>query len=330
MTRRAVLDACVLVPYNLASLLLTLAEHDLLEPRWSTTILDEVGRALTTKIGLKPQDATRRLNAMEQAFPEAEVVGFEAYSEGLDCHPKDRHVLAAAIAADADIIVTFNLRDFPDTACEPHGIIAMHPEQFLLELLASDREATLAAVSADAARRTNPPANPAELLARLTATVPTFANIAHQELQESGPFSDIPAFVAADPADSPLGALTDSADLTDPLHVAALWWVAVLDPDKYEEQLRWLTHAPEAWGDYQWATDLLSERSIASKVYYAVDNPTHVAVVRFVPEIAQSAQTFASFLVPGMVFLTLCRYEDGTWRAWGLGPRMVAARDLLG
>jgi hypothetical protein len=69
--------------------------------------------------------------------------------------------------------------------------------------------------------------------------------------------------------------------------------------------------------------------SIASKVYYAVDRPTEIAVVRFVPEVVGTAQTFASFNIRGMLFLTLCRYPDGSWRAWGLGPRMVSARTVL-
>ncbi|MFV0462922.1 MAG: PIN domain-containing protein [Nostocoides sp.] len=248
MNRRVVLDACVLVPINLASPLLTLAERDLLEPRWSAEILDEASRALITKIGLRQEAAIRRRDAMELAFPEAEVAVFEVHVEGLECHPKDRHVLAAAIASDADVIVTFNLRDFPDAACEPHGIVAMDPEESLLRLLASDREKTLTAVVADAARRTNPSASAAELLARLAATVPTFANLAHQGLQEAGPFSDIPAYVVADLADSPLAALSGNPDFKEPLHVAALGWLAVLTPDRYGEQLRWLTREPEALG----------------------------------------------------------------------------------
>ncbi len=83
--------------------------------------------------------------------------------------------------------------------------------------------------------------------------------------------------------------------------------------------------APGGWGDVEWAATLLSGKSLASKVYDAVDNPTDVAVVRFVPEVAETASAFASSIVRGVVFLTLCRYDDGTWRAWGLGPRIVSA-----
>ncbi|MFY1669538.1 hypothetical protein ACN27G_06220 [Plantactinospora sp. WMMB334] len=47
---------------------------------------------------------------------------------------KDRHVLAAAVAAGADSIITCNLRDFPLAACQPHGVVAEHPDTVLLDL----------------------------------------------------------------------------------------------------------------------------------------------------------------------------------------------------
>jgi hypothetical protein len=54
---------------------------------------------------------------------------------------RDRHVLAAAVACDADRIVTCNLRDFPQMSCEPYGVEAKHPDTFLLGLW--DREPRL-------------------------------------------------------------------------------------------------------------------------------------------------------------------------------------------
>lgn len=328
MSGRAILDSCVLVPYNLASLLLTLAERGVFEARWSESILEETHRALTTKLGLEAERATRRCDAMRAGFPESAVADFRRYMADLECDPKDRHVLAAAIASDSDVIVTFNLKHFPETACRPFGVIAVHPDDFLLGLLGEDPDAVVTAVAADAARRSQPVVGTVDLLARLARTVPTFANSAQQVLPVNGPASDLPAYVAADVADSPLGSLSE-ADLEDPLHVAALWWLALLDQERFGEQLRWLTHDPRAWGDYRWAFDLLATKSIASKVYYAVDDPDNVAVVRFVPEVAATAQVLATFMVSGMVFLTLCRQPDGTWRAWGLGPRMVSAHTVM-
>ena len=45
--------------------------------------------------------------------------------------PGDRHVLAAAIVGQADVVVTDNVRHFPDDACEPYGIEVQTPDEFL-------------------------------------------------------------------------------------------------------------------------------------------------------------------------------------------------------
>lgn len=103
------LDANVLVPQRLSSLLLTLAEHDLFQPRWSEEILDEVERTLIHKLGLDPVKASRRLDAMRRAFPRAMVTGHEDLQGDLRCDPKDRHVYSAAQVGFADVLVTFNL-----------------------------------------------------------------------------------------------------------------------------------------------------------------------------------------------------------------------------
>ncbi len=43
-------------------------------------------------------------------------------------------MLAAAVAAGSELVVTFNLDDFPAEACEPLGVEAIHPGEFLLDL----------------------------------------------------------------------------------------------------------------------------------------------------------------------------------------------------
>ncbi|CAM2921705.1 PIN domain-containing protein [Skermania piniformis] len=109
----AVLDACTLVPIRLASTLLWIAEAGLFQPLWSEEILDEVERNLP-KIGVEPARAKRRVANMRSAFgAEALVDGFDGLIDRMLCHPKDRHVLAAAVHENADALVTFNLKDFP-------------------------------------------------------------------------------------------------------------------------------------------------------------------------------------------------------------------------
>ncbi|MDZ7844387.1 MAG: PIN domain-containing protein [Anaerolineales bacterium] len=77
-------------------------------------------------------ERTREL--MDRAVPDCLVEGYEPGVEGLRLpDPNDRHVLAAAICAGAQTIVTFNLKDFPSEALKPYGIEAIDPDTFVLQ-----------------------------------------------------------------------------------------------------------------------------------------------------------------------------------------------------
>lgn len=128
----AVLDACVLVPSVLADTLLRCAERALYRPLWSEEILGEVHRHLPLTVDGAAAD--RRIAAMRRHFPEALVTGYEPLIDQMVNHPKDRHVLAAAVAAGAECVVTANLRDFPDHAVDAYAIEALHPDDFLCGL----------------------------------------------------------------------------------------------------------------------------------------------------------------------------------------------------
>ncbi|MBT8224394.1 MAG: PIN domain-containing protein [Dactylosporangium sp.] len=147
MTTVAVLDANVLIPNALCDLLLRLAEEDLYEPRWSPAILDEVRR----HVPVSPAAIERRIAFMNAAFEDALVTGYESLIGKMDNDPKDRHVLAAAVTAGADSVITCNLRDFPLAACQPHGVVAEHPDTFLLDLWARERRTLLRVLGEQAA-----------------------------------------------------------------------------------------------------------------------------------------------------------------------------------
>ena len=136
MTRiRVVLDACVLVPYQLADLLLRLADAEMFEPLWSEEILEEVQRNLIAKRNVPPEKAIRRVNRMRSAFPNALVEGYEDLTTSMTTDPKDRHVAAAAVRGGGALIVTANTRDFPRMALEPYDIGVLHPDEFLQDQL---------------------------------------------------------------------------------------------------------------------------------------------------------------------------------------------------
>lgn len=134
MTTIAVLDANVLIPNALCDFLLRLAEEELYQPRWSPDILDEVRR----HVPVSSSAIERRIAFMNAAFEDALVTGYEPLIGQMDNDPKDRHVLAAAVTAGADSIITCNLRDFPLAACQPRGVIAEHPDAVLLDLWARE------------------------------------------------------------------------------------------------------------------------------------------------------------------------------------------------
>lgn len=121
----ALLDANVLYPAPLRDLLLQLAFTGLYQARWSAEIDDEWKRNL---LAARPEGAERieRTHAvMHRAIPDALVRDYAHLIPNLSLpDPGDRHVLAAVITTVADVIVTFNLKDFPPTTLSPYGLEA--------------------------------------------------------------------------------------------------------------------------------------------------------------------------------------------------------------
>lgn len=132
-----VYDACVLYPAPLRDLLLRLAVAGVVRARWSATILDETFRNLAAKRPDLSTDMLERTRAlMNAAIPDCLVTGHERLTDQLALPDEnDRHVLAAAIHAQAQAIVTFNRKDFPSSSLDPHGIRALHPDQLVTDLL---------------------------------------------------------------------------------------------------------------------------------------------------------------------------------------------------
>lgn len=126
------LDANVLYPYRMRDALLRFAEAGLFRARWSAEILDEWQRSLLRNKPDIEASIHQQIDAMDRAFPEARVTGYEALMDSLDLpDPDDRHVLAAAIGADAEHIVTENLKDFPEAILAPYGLCAVTADDFL-------------------------------------------------------------------------------------------------------------------------------------------------------------------------------------------------------
>ncbi|WP_344106957.1 PIN domain-containing protein [Nocardiopsis rhodophaea] len=165
----------MLYPAYLCDTFLRLASAGAYRPLWSRDVLDELSRNVAQR-GVAPDCVERRIAHMDRAFPDATVRGYETLVEGMENHPKDRHVLAAAARAGAEVIVTFNTRDFPDASLKPYDILAVHPDDFLLDQLDIYPGLTLRALERQAASYRRDPTTVPGVLALLERVgVPGFA-----------------------------------------------------------------------------------------------------------------------------------------------------------
>ncbi len=316
---RVLLDACVLLPYQLADLLLWLADAEMYEPLWSEEILNEVERNLITKFNVEPEKASRRLNRMRSAFPNAMVEGYEDLVAAMTNDPKDRHVAAAAVRGGAAIIVTANIQDFPPESLEPYDIEAVHPDDFLQDQLDLDPTVTLACLRQQRTAYRRPQLTVTEFYLSLRRTVPQFVSRATQaekdDFDASIPPLEIRSAEEAQQAFFPHG----SPEPTDPLGAATLWWIALLgkeDPE-YDEALRHLTFNPPAWGNFDFALQWLSQAGIMQFVERCPGDD-EIRYVKFMPNAEHSMQAFDDYLLEHGYVLTMVLCPDGWWRAWGL------------
>jgi len=129
-------DANVLYPSTLRDVLIRIGLVRLAQPKWTEQILDEAFRNIrSNRPDLDPARLNRTRELMNSALRDVVVSGYEhRINDVILPDPSDRHVVAAAIHADAQLIITKNLRDFPAAALQPWGIEAKHPDTFLTEL----------------------------------------------------------------------------------------------------------------------------------------------------------------------------------------------------
>lgn len=165
------LDANVLYPAPLRDLLLQLALADLFRAKWTNAIHDEwIGSVLADRPDLTRPQLERTRGLMNAHVRDCLVTGFEALVAALELpDPNDRHVLAAAIVGRADMILTFNLKDFPQRHTAPYRIAAQHPDAFVARLLELDERRVCGAVRECRQRLRSPPKTVAGYLDTLAA-----------------------------------------------------------------------------------------------------------------------------------------------------------------
>jgi hypothetical protein len=117
--------------------------------------------------------------AVREHFPEAMVTGHEIYADLAKNDPKDRHVVAAALRSNCEVVVTFNLKDFPKDVLAPCGIRAEHPSEFLMNLYNIDGGLFVAKLVGIAAHRQTELKHVIEILSK---SLPDFTDFLSEAL----------------------------------------------------------------------------------------------------------------------------------------------------
>lgn len=165
-TFTVVFDACVLHPFYSRDLLVDLSMTDTFRGRWSAHIHAEWMESVRRRrpeIDQRTLDEIRR--RMDGAVLDCLVTGYEDLIGGIELpDPKDAHVVAAAVRAGADAIVTHNLRHFPEASLRAYGLTAQSPDDFLLHLLGLHPAAVLGSVRRVRGHYRRPALDPTEYL----------------------------------------------------------------------------------------------------------------------------------------------------------------------
>ena len=153
-------DANVLYTNALRDILIELALADVLTLHWSPAVLDELVRALVrNRTDYSPEKGNRLVTAMNAVLPAALVIPSGAGQPPTSLpDPTDVHILDAAIHAECNVILTFNLKHFPAASLLAHKPLeTTHPDDFFIRLLSTQAAAVLPVIDAVRQNLTRPP-----------------------------------------------------------------------------------------------------------------------------------------------------------------------------
>ena len=155
----AFLDSNVLYPAALRNFLMWLTLGGLFRARWSDMVHEEWMAAVRKNLAdVTREQLERTRDLMNRHAEDCLVTGFEELIEGIELpDPNDRHVLAAAIRSGANVIVTQNLKDFPQDRLDAYSIEAQHPDTFIRHLFDLHPGGVVGAAQKHRASLKNPP-----------------------------------------------------------------------------------------------------------------------------------------------------------------------------
>ena len=135
------LDTCALVPGSVRQILLEAASADLFIPLWSDKIFEE-WQFVASKSSEQNSEAIKiEILLIKDKWRNSLVPRDRALEDTLFLpDADDRHVLAAALVGKAEVLLTNNLKDFPERILSEYGLIRKSIDSFLWELFTQEPE----------------------------------------------------------------------------------------------------------------------------------------------------------------------------------------------
>lgn len=183
---RLFLDANILVDAQIRDVFLTIAEARLVDLRWSEDVLDETRRVLADRRGIDSARIDYLISKMAAAFP-LSTVGVANITPLPVALPDtdDLHVLAAAVSAGCDLLVTNNLRDFPEEIVAPLGLSVLNADAAIVLLAQSFPSHIPSIIRRLVTELRRPPVTVQEFVDRLAQRAPTAAQALSVALGET-------------------------------------------------------------------------------------------------------------------------------------------------
>lgn len=159
-----VLDTNVIYPIWTRDLLLWFAIYELYTPKWSHNIMTEYKSVMLQK-GFTDEDADKQSKNMNRAFKDALVENYEPLINTLNLPDiDDRHILAAAIKTNANLIITNNLKDFPKDYLASFGLKAKCADDFFTDIIDLNQNISIQAFRKMVLNKKNPPLDEYDVL----------------------------------------------------------------------------------------------------------------------------------------------------------------------
>ena len=133
----AVLDANVLYRVVIRDYLMWLSVKELYSPKWTNQLLEEFTEIFKKKgINISTEHIQKQVKLMNLTCPDALVTKYEDLLASIKLKDeKDKHVVAAALKCNANVIVTHNLKDFPNEYLCRIGLSALSPDTFIADMI---------------------------------------------------------------------------------------------------------------------------------------------------------------------------------------------------